>query len=169
MSRSGKRYLWGIVIICVLLAGGLFLYQVLGRNGSNQKFRTVKVERGEISFVVTATGTINPVVNVLVGSQVSGTIKALYADFNSRVKEGQVIAQIDPAIFQAQVDQAKANVLKAQANQLNAKVESGECEGQSYEGRGGCAGCEKDPGSKPTACRKESDCPGDDGYGPGEL
>ena len=48
----------------------------------------VKVEQGEISFVVTATGTINPVINVLVGSQVSGTIKALYADFNSRVKEG---------------------------------------------------------------------------------
>jgi HlyD family secretion protein len=121
MNRSIKKYLWGVVIICVFLAGGLFLYQVLGRNGSNQKFRTVKVERGEISFVVTATGTINPVVNVLVGSQVSGTIKALYADFNSRVKEGQVIAQIDPAIFQAQVDQAKANVLNAQANQLNTK------------------------------------------------
>jgi HlyD family secretion protein len=121
MSRSGKKYLWGIVIICVLLAGGFFLYQFLGQKGSNQKFRTVKVERGEISFVVTATGTINPVVNVLVGSQVSGTIKALYADFNSRVKEGQVIAQIDPAIFQAQVDQARANVLKAQADQLNAK------------------------------------------------
>ena len=122
MSRSGKRSLLGIVIICVLLAGGFFLYQVLGRKGSSQKFRTVRVERGEISFMVTATGTINPVVNVLVGSQVSGTIKALYADFNSRVNEGQVIAQIDPAIFQAQVDQAKANALNAQANLLNAKA-----------------------------------------------
>jgi HlyD family secretion protein len=81
----------------------------------------VKVERGDISFVVTATGTINPVINVLVGSQVSGTIKALYADFNSQVREGQVIAQIDPAIFQAQVDQAKANVLTNQANLLNAQ------------------------------------------------
>jgi HlyD family secretion protein len=70
---------------------------------------------------VTATGTINPVINVLVGSQVSGTIKALYADFNSQVKEGQVIAQIDPAIFQAQVDQAKANVLNTEANLLNAR------------------------------------------------
>jgi HlyD family secretion protein len=121
MGRSGKKYLWGIVIICVLLVGGFFLYQIIREKGSNQKFRTVKVERGEISSVVTATGTINPVITVLVGSQVSGTIKALYADFNSRVKEGQVIAQIDPAIFQAQVDQAKANVLNAQANLLNAQ------------------------------------------------
>jgi HlyD family secretion protein len=81
-----------------------------------------KVERGEINLVVTATGTINPVINVLVGSQVSGTIKALYADFNSQVKEGQVIAQIDPAIFEAQVEQGKANVLNAQANLLNAQA-----------------------------------------------
>jgi HlyD family secretion protein len=121
MGRSGKKYLWGILIICVLLVGGFFLYQIIREKGSNQKFRTVKVERGEISSVVTATGTINPVITVLVGSQVSGTIKALYADFNSRVKEGQVIAQIDPAIFQAQVDQAKANVLNAQANLLTAQ------------------------------------------------
>jgi HlyD family secretion protein len=71
MGRSGKKYLWVIVIICVLLVGGFFLYQFLGQKGSNQKFRTVNVERGEINFVVTATGTINPVITVLVGSQVS--------------------------------------------------------------------------------------------------
>ena len=82
----------------------------------------MKVERGEISSIVTATGTINPVVTVLVGSQVSGTIKALYADFNSRVKEGEVIAQIDPAIFDAQVEQAKANVATALANLSNAQA-----------------------------------------------
>jgi HlyD family secretion protein len=82
----------------------------------------VRVERGEISSTVTATGTINPVVTVLVGSQVSGTIKALYADFNSRVKEGDTIAQIDPAIFQAQVDEAKAGVATAQANLANAQA-----------------------------------------------
>lgn len=82
----------------------------------------MKVERGEIRFVVTASGTINPVITVLVGSQVSGTIKALFADFNSQVKEGQVIAQIDPAIFEAQVDQGKANVLNAQANLLNVQA-----------------------------------------------
>ncbi len=122
MGKPKKKYLMGIVIILLVSAVGFFLYQWGGKNGSNQKFRLAKVERGEINFVVTATGTINPVINVLVGSQVSGTIKALYADFNSQVKEGQVIAQIDPAIFQAQVDQAKASVLTNQANLLNAKA-----------------------------------------------
>ncbi len=121
MENRRKKYLIAIGVIVMILAGGFLFYQWSGQTGSNQKFRLVKVERGEISFVVTATGTINPVINVLVGSQVSGTINALYADFNSQVKEGQVIAQIDPAIFQAQVDQAKANVLTNQANLLNAQ------------------------------------------------
>jgi len=122
MDNRKKKYLLPIVIIfIVLLVGGFIFYRWKGQNGLNQKFRTIKVERGEISTTVTATGTINPVTTVLVGSQVSGTIKALSADFNSRVKEGQIIAQIDPAIFQAQVDQAKANVLNAQASLLNAQ------------------------------------------------
>ena len=120
MGNRRKKYLITIVIIfAIVLVGGFLFYWLIGQKGSNQKFRTMKVERGEISSIVTATGTINPVITVLVGSQVSGTIKALYADFNSRVKEEEVIAQIDPAIFQAQADQAKANVLTAEANLLN--------------------------------------------------
>ena len=111
-----------LVLLIGLGVAGYLLYPKLRQNGSNQKFRTMKVERGEIRFVVTASGTINPVITVLVGSQVSGTIKALYADFNSQVKEGQVIAQIDPAIFEAQVDQGRANVLNAQANLLNVQA-----------------------------------------------
>jgi HlyD family secretion protein len=122
MVNKRKKYLIGIVIVILILAGGFFWRQLSGQNGSNQKFRLAKVEKGEISLVVTATGTINPVINVLVGSQASGTIKALYADFNSQVKEGQVIAQIDPAIFEAQVEQGRANVLNAQANLLNAQA-----------------------------------------------
>jgi len=123
MDNRKKKYLLPIVIIfIVLLVGGFIFYRWKGQNGMNQKFRTIKVERGEISTTVTATGTINPVITVLVGSQVSGTIKALYADFNSRVKEGQIIAQIDPALFEAQVDQAKANVLNAQATLMNAQA-----------------------------------------------
>ena len=73
------------------------------------KYRTVKAERGGLSAYVTANGTINPVITVQVGSQVSGTIQKLYADYNSRVRKDQLIAQIDPAIFQAQVSQAKRN------------------------------------------------------------
>ncbi len=122
MGNRRKKYLIGMVIVILILAGGFIFRQLSGQNGSNQKFRLAKVERGEVNLVVTATGTINPVINVLVGSQVSGTIKALYADFNSQVKEGQVIAQIDPAIFEAQVEQGKANVLTAQANLLNAQA-----------------------------------------------
>ena len=122
MANKKKKYLIGIAILILILAGGFTFYQWGGQNGSNQKFRLAKVERGEINLVVTATGTLNPVINVLVGSQVSGTIKALYADFNSQVKESQVIAQIDPALFEAQLDQAKANVLNAQANLVNARA-----------------------------------------------
>lgn len=122
MGNRRKRY-WIIMLIIILILGGaFFIYRLVDQNGSNQKFRFAKVERGDIAFVVTATGTINPVITVLVGSQVSGTIKALYADYNSRVKEGQVIAQIDPAIFEAQVEQGKASVLNAQANLLNAQA-----------------------------------------------
>jgi len=124
MARRRKRNLTITLIffIVTLAAGAYFGYPIIWQKGSNQKFRTAKVDRGDISSVVTATGTINPVITVLVGSQVSGTIKELHADFNSRVREGQVIAQIDPAIFEAQVEQGRANVLNAQANLLSAQA-----------------------------------------------
>jgi len=122
MGNRKKRVLIFIGVIILFFAIGFSFYQWIGSKGRDQKFRLAKVERGEVSSVVTATGTINPVITVLVGSQISGMIKALYADFNSRVKEGQVIAQIDPAIFKAQVDRERANVLNAQANLLNAQA-----------------------------------------------
>jgi HlyD family secretion protein len=71
-------------------------------------FDTVAAERGPIQASVTATGTLNAVIDVQVGSQVSGNIKALYADFNTKVTKGQLVAQIDPEIFQTQVDQSQA-------------------------------------------------------------
>jgi HlyD family secretion protein len=123
MGKQRRKYLIPtVILLAILIAGGYYLYPAIGQKGANQKFRTMKVERGEISSVVTATGTINPVTTVLVGTQVSGTIKELHADFNSRVKEGQVIAQIDSAIFEAQVDQGRASLLNAQANLLNAQA-----------------------------------------------
>ena len=111
-----------LILLLVLAAGGFFLLGGLNQKGSDQKYRKMKVERGDIRSVVTATGTINPVVTVLVGSQVSGTIKALNADFNSRVDVGQVIAQIDSAIFDSQVEQAKASVSVEQANLANTQA-----------------------------------------------
>lgn len=95
------------------------------RRGGNSEFQTVVVTRGPITQAVTATGTLNPVVNVQVGSQVSGTIAKLFADFNSKVKEGDVVAQIDPALFQASVTQAEGDLASAQAGLELARLNAG--------------------------------------------
>lgn len=102
-----------ITLILILAASAFFILRH-GENGP--KFRTEKVTRGEVQATVTATGTVNAVTTVLVGTQVSGTIKTLYVDFNSPVKKGQLLAQIDPATFDAQVGQARANLSLAKAN-----------------------------------------------------
>jgi len=106
-------------ILIVIAIAGFILFR---GNGNEPKFRTDKIIRGDIEMAVTATGTVNPVTTVLVGTQVSGTIKKLYVDFNSPVKKGQLIARIDPALFEAQVNQAKANFLSAKANLEKAKA-----------------------------------------------
>lgn len=106
-----------IVILVILLvagAAGGYLFYRQSRNAA-PRYKTEPVQRGEISAQIIATGTVNPVTIVQVGSQVSGTIQKLYADFNTVVKKGQIIAQIDPALFQAKVDQAKADLKNAQA------------------------------------------------------
>ena len=117
-----KLIFWVILIILIAAAALSYAYFFKGK-GPTVKYRTAKVERGGISTFVTANGTVNPVITVLVGSQVSGTIQKLYADYNTRVKEGQLIAQIDPAIFRAQVSQAKAKVENARATFLNAQAD----------------------------------------------
>ena len=86
-------------------------------------YETVPVERGSIQARVTATGNLNAVVDVLVSSQVSGNIKALYADWNSKVKKGQLVALIDPEIFQAQVDQANATFRSAHSATITAQAQ----------------------------------------------
>ena len=102
-----------VVALLLILGGGLFLG--FRGTGNGQKFKTVRVTTGNIRATVTATGTMNAVITVLVGTQVSGMVKKLHADFNSPVKAGQVVAEIDPATFEAQVDNAKANLLQAKA------------------------------------------------------
>jgi HlyD family secretion protein len=99
------------VVIVISLMALLF-----GCKGDGPAYRTEQVSKGDIQQSVTATGTVNAVTTVQVGTQVSGTIKELFVDFNSRVKKGQIIAQIDPSTFESQVQQAKANLLAAQAN-----------------------------------------------------
>lgn len=107
-------------VVVVLVAVAIFVF--VERNGSEPKFRTEKISKGDIVMTVTATGTVNAVITVQVGTQVSGTIKRLFVDFNSRVKKGQIIAQIDPALFDEQVAQAKANLLAAKANLEKSKA-----------------------------------------------
>ncbi len=114
-----KKIIIAAIIIVVIGAGAFIFYK--SKNGA-VKFKTTPVTSGALRSTVTATGTMNAVTTVLVGTQVSGTLKKLYVDFNSKVKKGQIIAEIDPAILQAQVDQAKANVLGAQANVAKAKA-----------------------------------------------
>ena len=111
-----------ILSMTTLLIVAVASFFFLRGNGKNTVYKTEKISRGEIKSVVTATGTVNAVTTVSVGTQVSGTIKKLYVDYNSPVKKGQLLAQIDPATFQSQVDQATANLLSAQANLEKAAV-----------------------------------------------
>src|SRR5947199_984459 len=108
-----KRFLPWIALLVVLLIVASVLRQCHSSGGAN--YQTATVTRGPITQAVTATGTLNPVVNVHVGSRVSGNIAKLFADFNSQVKAGQVVAQIDPALFQATVTQAEGDLASAQA------------------------------------------------------
>jgi HlyD family secretion protein len=98
-----------------IIAGFFSLALLCAGCGSDIVYSTAPVERRDIISICTATGTINPVTTVEVGTQVSGRIAALHADFNSPVKRGQLIAEIDPAAFDAQLAQAQANLLAAQA------------------------------------------------------
>src|SRR5713226_4801664 len=109
-TKRGWLILAGIVVVA-----GLFVTLGLNRNTQAQHF-AAKVERGEIRDVVEATGTINSVITVQAGSQVSGTISKLNADFNSRVHKGDVVALIDPALFQGALLQATADLENAKAN-----------------------------------------------------
>src|SRR5437879_262790 len=102
-----KRLLAALVALVVIGLAGLYFW---GNKASAAEYMTARVERGNLRNTVTATGTLQAVTTVQVGSQASGTISALYVDFNSLVKNGQVVAQLDPAVLQAQVEQSRANL-----------------------------------------------------------
>src|SRR6266568_5743063 len=115
-----KRFVPWIALIVALLIVASLVRQC--RSSGSENYQIATVTRGPITQAVTATGTLNPVVNVQVGSQVSGNILKLFADFNSQVKAGQVVAQIDPALFQAAVTQTEGDLASAQAALELAKV-----------------------------------------------
>src|SRR5881296_1165124 len=101
------------------------LLWVIGCSRDKPTYLTATVTRGELTQLVTATGQLNPVTNVQVGSQISGTIAKLFADYNSSVTNGQLIAQIDPATFQAAVHQAEGDLANAKAALELAQVNAG--------------------------------------------
>jgi HlyD family secretion protein len=110
----------GILAIGLLIGGYVFF------NGERKipvRYRTAPVEKGSIVSVITATGTINPITTVQVGSQVSGMIESLHADFNSKVKAGQVVARVDPFPYRARRDQAEANLANANASVTKARTD----------------------------------------------
>ena len=108
-----------LVVVAALVGIGVWGYFYAQSRGNAPKYRTGRVERGPLTAAVSSTGNLNAVITVQVGSQVSGQIKELLVDFNSIVKRGQVIARIDPQIFEAQVNQARADLETAKAAVLN--------------------------------------------------
>jgi HlyD family secretion protein len=114
------RNKWLLIAGLLIAIGALTAFKLESKN--TPQYLTEKVQQGDIQNVVQATGTINAVTTVQVGSQVSGTIQTLYADFNSHVKKDQVVARIDPSLFQGALLQAKADLADGRANLIAAKA-----------------------------------------------
>ena len=115
-KKNGGWVRWAVIILIAgaVVAAGIWYFK-RGKSDAPQ-YQATAVERGEVIQTVTATGTLNPVVNVTVGSQVSGRISKLYVDFNSAVKQGEILAEIDPATYQATVEQVTADLANSRAN-----------------------------------------------------
>jgi HlyD family secretion protein len=125
-QSSWGKWITGVIIAAVVIAAGIWHFAK--NREDDPQYNTVGVDRGDLTQTVTATGTLNPVTNVLVGCQVSGRISKVYVDYNSIVKAGQLIAELDPSTYKAQLEQAEANLAKDNANlelqQVEARRES---------------------------------------------
>jgi HlyD family secretion protein len=133
-NPSRKRLLIASVVIGILAVAGALAWRFTNQVEA-LNFQLIQVSRGTIESTVSATGTCNAVVTVQVGSQVSGNIKARYADFNSRVKAGQLVALIDPEIFQAKVKQAEASWRYSQSALENMRAAARKAEADVYSAR----------------------------------
>lgn len=112
MVIAGTRKIIIVLILAIIVA--LYWYTRDTTESSASKYKTRSIERGDIMQTISANGTLTPVVLVNVGTQVSGTVAKLHADFNDQVEIGQILAELDPAILRAQLQQSKANLLNAQ-------------------------------------------------------
>jgi len=115
MKRTAKTTLWLLVVLSIAFAGYL-AYRRLSVPSAAERYRTQPLSRGTVAQTVSANGTLNPVTLVSVGTQVSGTVRKLYVDFNSRVKQGQVLLELDDALLRAQIAQDEANIKNAEAS-----------------------------------------------------
>ncbi len=126
LENNHKQRRWlvtAIVIVVAALVGLFFLRR--GKDDGGERYRTEVVDKGTVAQTVSATGTLSAVVTVQVGSQVSGIISKLYADFNSQVKKGELLAELDPTPFQQTVDQRQADVAKSKVTVANQKITYG--------------------------------------------
>jgi len=123
-SRRGRKIKWVVVAVIFVVILGFVLPWVNGGNSQTVRYETANVQRGELVVTVTATGTLEPVNQVEVGSEISGTIKTVGVDFNHRVKQGQVLATMNTDQLQARVNQAQAatQLAQAQVKQVEATV-----------------------------------------------
>jgi HlyD family secretion protein len=119
-----KRLRYALIAAVVVLAAAVGVWRTRSGTKPTTQMETARLERGRIVAKVTASGTLSAIVTVQVGSQVSGRIAELHADFNSQVKKGQLIAKIDPQLFQATVEQQRANLVAAQGNLAKARAQS---------------------------------------------
>ena len=115
-----RKAIWILSMLAVAVAIGGYVF-FSGERKAPIRYKSASIERGAILSAVTATGSINPMTTVQVGSQVSGMIESLHADFNSSVTKGQVVARIDPFPYRAKRDQASANLSNAKAVLIKAK------------------------------------------------
>ena len=130
MTLTRKHIGWLVVAGTLGAAVWYFVGREPPPENGAARFETASVDRGRIVAKVTATGTLSALVTVQVGSQVSGRVQTLNVDFNDSVKKGQVIATVDPRIFEAQIDQARANDLAAHGNLQRARAQASEAERQ---------------------------------------
>src|SRR5258705_6660304 len=118
-----KRRLIVIIALITAIGIGSVAYSRARSTSKESAPITAAVTQGDVIEKVSATGALQPVTTVQVGTQVSGTIKALYADFNSEVHKGQIIAELEPSLFQTQVEQARATMTRLEADADRAKVD----------------------------------------------
>jgi HlyD family secretion protein len=120
-NHKQRRWLTVAIVLVVAVLVGLFFFR-RGKGSDGDQYRSEVIDRGDVTSTVSATGTVSAVITVQVGSQVSGIISKLYADFNSQVKKGQILAELDPTPFEQQVEQQQANVVKSKVDVANTLV-----------------------------------------------